>query len=136
MPNGTILYTQYSVAFPSLSPRERELDELNVSISGRNGSIRFAWVDLSGYPTGALKVESFSDSIGVLSDARIGFVVRSIGTRRRHNRDVQPAKVIELLEDQGAIPSHYHVRGLLDLYPGEQEKARLQALYERAKRFE
>lgn len=138
MARGTIIYTQRTVAFPSLPPRERELDDLNVSISDRNGSIEFAWIDLSGFPSGALQVTAFTDSFGVLQDARIQLVLQRIQRRRSTTPDMNARQLIELLEEEGAIPSHYHVSGLLRRdeanEPGERQ--RLQGLYERAKALE
>lgn len=135
MTRGTIVYTLSSIAFPTLT-QPRVLDDLNVNISDRNGSISFEWIDLSGYPGGALQVNAFSDSFGVLLDPRIVDVLGRIRVRRSEHHDLSPATLIAELDERGACPSYYHVAGLMTQTREPAERQRLQALYERAKALE
>lgn len=103
-----LVYTQKSVAFPTLPAYDRELDDINVS--GPQSSIKFAWVALSSFEGGALKVEAFSDSFATLLDPRIVRIVAKAQRARRRNKDVSPGLLIKWLEEEGAIPSSYHLQ--------------------------
>lgn len=122
---GTPVYTQHSVAWPELELRDRILEEVSVSFDdkggGTYGEFTFRWYHLGyksslwggtstepRYPHGALRIDCFTDGLPALLDDRIQAV---LGNLRRHNRSPKPAKLIQLLEDNGVVASNYHLEG-------------------------
>lgn len=112
-----LTYTQHSVAWPILADylgQQRLVDELNVQLEG-GSSITFDWVSLGpAFPHGALRVDAFSAAFDVLLDPRIVSVLSTLRRKRQRSRDIPPAALIALLEEQGALASEYHLRGQLD----------------------
>lgn len=139
---GTPVYTQHTVAWPELPLRERMLDEVGVSFEAKGGgtyaSLDFRWHKLSTYEFGALRVECFSDGFGALLDPRIVSVIESLKRMRMDDRDVSPAKLIELLEAQGVTPSLYHLKGMIESgeHDSPEAKEKLQAMLDRRRRWE
>jgi hypothetical protein len=109
-----LTYTQSSVAFPTLPPRDREIDHVNVQ--GPESSIEFVWIRLGDegrYPHGALQLTAFSDAFRTLLHPGITSIIFDLSKEDDDaRRDISPDALIERLEAVGAEPSHYHLRGL------------------------
>lgn len=106
-----LVYTQRSVAFPILGPREGSLDDID--LYGPKASIQFDWIKLgSSHPNGALQIRSFTDSLPTLLDPRVQRVLARIKRQGERNKEITPSVLIRWLEDEGAVPLVYHLRGL------------------------
>lgn len=129
-----LVYTQTSVAFPILLPRDRELESIDVQ--GLASSIQLEWIKLGpSWPIGALQIRAFTDALPTLLDPRIQRVLDRI-RRRRKSDEVDAATVVSWLEKEGAIPSIYHLRGLDTGNLSMADKAVLQKRIEIARRYE
>lgn len=153
---GIPTYTQHSVAWPTQALCDRALDEVGISFEakggGTHGEFRFVWVDLDSgqahdswlppapvrYPNGALQIQAFADGFSALLDSRIVGVLDYLKRLPDRNRDITPARLIELLERAGVRASTHHLRGLHEStwgrpesWPDEPRKA-----YDRLKKHE
>lgn len=108
-------YTRHTVAWPSLTLYERLIEEINVTwLTGKASTAEFAfeWQVLGGEST--LSIRVFQESFRLLQ--RLDPVLAHLeatARRSRTRRNATPGEVIELLETQGAKPSHYHLKGLI-----------------------
>jgi len=115
---GIPTYTQHTVAWGNRVPLQHGVnDEIGVSFDafggGTHGEFRFVWRELGAkyQPNGALQVQCFSDGLGAMLDERLLSLLRKVARLRQRDRDLSPARLVELLEQAGVRPSEPHLRG-------------------------
>lgn len=121
---GIPTYTQFTVAFPTLSRQEETIDEISVGFDakggGTHGEFVFKWRDFG--PSRALQVCAFTDGgIAAMLDDRILPVLRMLAARRHTLPEVTPEWLILRLEETGARPSLHQLKGLYEKSFGKPE---------------
>lgn len=119
---GTPVYTQRSVAFPTLSRRTYEVDNLGVSFAanedgggGTHGEFHWTFhrFKTQNGEADAVSLEVFGDSLAAFNDERIQRVLAKWYLSREENQDAtEPEVFIRWLEEEGIGPSPYHLEGL------------------------
>lgn len=102
-----LTYTQQSVAFPTVK-RDGVLDEVGLHLTGGE-----MWVEWSGKRP-SLVLRCYDESLHLLLDHRVQDVLAAVHRLYKGAEYATPAMFIDLLDQQGAVPTHYHIQGLLN----------------------
>ncbi len=105
-----LVFTQKSVAFPSLPIADRVVDDVYFRVEYsdglQTGEMSVEWIQLSG--RNVPRIVCFTESLDCLTSDP---VQRLIGYLKE-DPEMQPREFVEVLERVGGVPSTYHLHGL------------------------
>lgn len=115
---ATLTYTQHTVAFPRLQISDSSdsvYDQVSISLDaeggGSHGEFQFKFYNFKGYGglDLAAKLTLFGDGIVAFTDERVQRVIQA-WFKMDDPDDLTPARLIEMLNANGAVPSEHHLR--------------------------